>query len=161
MSIALLRLGVEDRTRFAGLRVASEQEIYSGTAAEAFDHADRMPDRIDLHGILDDGRPVGLFKIDRNYRLDIPIAAEGALGLRGFMIDQDAQGRGLATAAVRAMAGYLGPLCPEASSVDLTVNHRNGAAIACYLKGGFTDTGLDWLEGKAGPQDLLRLSLQR
>jgi RimJ/RimL family protein N-acetyltransferase len=159
VTLTLARLDSADRARFDRVRVAPEHEVYCGTAAAAFDHADAAPGRIDLHGIVLDGQPVGLFKIDRDYRNTVAIAGPRALGLRAFMIDRDAQGRGLATTAVRAMAGYLRPLYPDALSVDLTVNHSNAAAIACYLKGGFLDTGLDWPEGQAGPQDLLRLPL--
>ncbi len=155
--VSLARLGPEDKARFAHIRVLPKQEVFSGTPEEAFAED---PVRFDLHGIFVDGAPVGLFKIDRAYHHDIPICAQGALGLRAFMIDADYQGRGIATAVVRAMQAHLAGQYPDRPSVDLTVNHVNKAAIACYLKGGFVDTGQDWLEGRAGPQDLLRMALR-
>ncbi len=154
---SLARLGPGDQERFAGVHVLPEQEIFSGTVAEAFAE---NPARFDLHGIFEAGQPVGLFKIDLGYRYNIPICAEGALGLRAFMVDQASQGRGIATAAVRAMKAHLSTEYPDRPCVDLTVNHVNVAALACYLKGGFMDTGEDWLEGRAGPQDLLRMDLR-
>ena len=156
MKITLAPLGPGDLPRVAHIRVAPEQEVFAGTVAEAFD---TDPARFDLHVIEADSVAVGLFKIDRDYRRSIPIAAPGALGLRAFMIDRDRQGQGIATAAVRALPGYLARQYPQARAVDLTVNHANGAARTCYLKGGFADTGQDWLEGRAGPQDLLRMEL--
>jgi RimJ/RimL family protein N-acetyltransferase len=156
VKVTLAPLGPGDLPRVAHIRVAPEQEVFAGTVAEAFAE-DRA--RFDLHVIEADGEAVGLFKIDRDYRQTIPIAAPGALGLRAFMIDRERQGEGIATAAVRALPGYLARQYPQARAVDLTVNHANGAALACYLKGGFADTGQDWLEGRAGPQDLLRMDL--
>jgi RimJ/RimL family protein N-acetyltransferase len=156
VKITLAPLGPGDLPRVAHIRVAPEHEVFAGTVEEAFAE-DRA--RFDLHVIEADGVPVGLFKIDRDYRRTIPIATPGALALRAFMIDRDRQGEGIATSAVRALPGYLSRQYPEARTVDLTVNHANGAARACYLKGGFADTGQDWLEGRAGPQDLLRMEL--
>ncbi|MEX3014365.1 GNAT family N-acetyltransferase [Gymnodinialimonas hymeniacidonis] len=157
LKVTLARLGPEDQARFSGVRVLPEQEVFSGTPAEAFAED---PARFDLHGVVADGAPVGLFKIDRAYHYDIPVCAEGALGLRAFMIGAAHQGRGIATAAVRAMKAHLAAEYPDRPCVDLTVNHVNKVAIACYLKGGFVDTGEDWLEGRAGPQDLLRMVLR-
>jgi RimJ/RimL family protein N-acetyltransferase len=156
VKITLAPLGPGDLPRVAHIRVAPEQEVFAGTVEEAFAE-DRA--RFDLHVIEADGQAVGLFKIDRQYQRSIPISAPGALGLRAFMIDRERQGEGIATAAVRALPGYLSRQYPGARAVDLTVNHVNGAARACYLNGGFSDTGQDWLKGRAGPQDLLRMAL--
>jgi len=43
--------------------------------------------------------------------------------------------------------------------VVLTVNHRNPAAIATYLKGGFAQTGQDYLDGPFGPQHVMVLGV--
>lgn len=155
--ITLAPVRPEDQPRVAHIATAPEQEVFAGTVAEAFAED---PARFDLHLIAEAGTPVGLFKIDRDYAQTMPIAAPGALGLRAFMIDRAHQGRGIATQAVRALGPYLRGQYPNHTTVDLTVNHRNGVARACYLNGGFTDTGADWPHGKAGPQDLLRLVFQ-
>ena len=157
MKVTLAPLGKDDHSRVARIKVAPEQEIFSGTVSEAFKE-DRS--RFDLHMIEADGIPVGIFKIDRVYRQSIPISTPGSIGLRAFMIARNRQGQGIATAAVRVLAGYLAQHYPDAPAVELTVNHANSAAIACYLNGGFTDTGQDWDKGQAGPQDLLRMELR-
>ena len=156
MNVTLHPLSGEDLPTMAHIRTAPEQEIFAGTVAEAFAED---PNRFDLHAISHAGTFVGLFKIDRTYRASISIASEAALGLRSFMIDQAHQGQGIATRAVRALAAYLHEQYPDWEYVELTVNHTNAAALACYLKGGFQDTGVDWLEGQAGPQDFLRMEL--
>ncbi|WP_224815827.1 GNAT family N-acetyltransferase [Hasllibacter sp. MH4015] len=156
-AVSLARILADDRARYADIAVLPEQEVYCGTVAEAFAE---NPARFDLHGIFEGDVPVGLFKIDRAYHYNIPICARDALGLRAFMIDHAHQGRGIATAAVRVMKAHLAAEYPDRPCVDLTVNHRNIAARACYLKGAFEDTGEDWLEGRAGPQDLLRMRLR-
>ncbi|MEJ6389626.1 GNAT family N-acetyltransferase [Gymnodinialimonas ulvae] len=155
--VTLARLGAEDFERFSGIAVLPAQEVFCGTVAEAFAED---PARFDLHGIHTEGTPVGLFKIDRAYRYNIAICTPGALGLRAFMIDAAHQRRGIASAAVRAMPVHLATEYPGHRHVELTVNHVNGAARACYLNGGFVDTGADWREGRAGPQDLLRMTLR-
>jgi hypothetical protein len=43
--------------------------------------------------------------------------------------------------------------------VVLTVNHRNPAAIATYLNGGFVQTGHNYLGGLFGPQHVMELEV--
>jgi RimJ/RimL family protein N-acetyltransferase len=156
VKITLAPLGPGDLPRVAHIEAASEPAGNAVTMAEvlAGDSA-----RFDLHVIEADGRPVGVFKIDRAYRRSIPIAAPGTLGLCAVMIDRERQGSGIASEALRALPRYLSRHYPEVRTVDLTVNQANGPARACYLDGGFRDTGEDWLGGRDGPQDLLRMDL--
>ncbi len=113
----------------------------------------------DGHLIWEGDRPVGFFAIDPDYSEGHDFAEPGTIGLRMFCIDTHHQGRGLATQASRALAAYLSDHYPGAAAVYLTVNHRNPGAKAVYLKGGFTDTGEDYLGGAAGPQYIMRLPL--
>jgi RimJ/RimL family protein N-acetyltransferase len=48
---------------------------------------------------------------------------------------------------------------PRARTLVLTVNVRNPAARAVYVRGGFVDAGELYLGGSAGPQHVLRLHL--
>lgn len=146
----------KDRERITAISVAPEQIKFSGTVAEAFASAE---EGIDFHAIWQGDEPVGFFKIDRHYPSRYAFAREGEIGLRAFMIDRARQGQGLATRAVRALPAYLRKLYPQAPSVVLTVNFVNPAAKACYLKGGFIDTGETYPDGEAGPQNILRMDL--
>lgn len=142
----------------AGLRVTPEQEVFSGQVSDAFETLDP---EVDFHCILSDEQPVGFFKIDRAYARRVPVVPRGALGLRAFLIDHRAQGKGYATQAVTALPAYLPALYPSARCLCLTVNLANPAAIRSYLKGGFRDTGIIWPHGQAGPQHVLRLDLPK
>lgn len=75
--------------------------------------------------------------------------------LRGFLIDRTRQGRGLGTqaaaAAVREAARLTVRLGGGETGVVLSVNERNAAGQAAYLKAGFEDRG-QYLGGGAGPQ---------
>ena len=155
--VSLTPIGRDDFDRVADIRVAPEQQKFSGTVAEAFASDETG---IDFHAVLHGDRAVGFFKIDRNYSQRHDFAKPGELGLRAFMIDRSMQGRGIATQAVAALPPYLAARYPHIESVALTVNMANPAAIRCYLKGGFHDTGMVHPHGDAGPQHVLRLTLR-
>ena len=156
MSVTLIPLTQPDRERVAHLRVHPGQQRFAGSVAEAFDAP--QPD-VDFHAILSEGIPVGFFKIDRSYPAAHGFAEAGDLGLRAVIVDMAAQGKGIGTAAMRALPAYLRDLYPEARRLWLTVNLQNPAAIASYRKGGFHDTGAIWPHGSAGPQHIMRLPL--
>jgi GNAT superfamily N-acetyltransferase len=75
--------------------------------------------------------------------------------LRGFLIDRRQQGKGLGTlaasAAVREAAKLTARLGGGQAGVVLSVNERNAAGQAAYLRAGFQDRG-QYLGGDAGPQ---------
>ena len=155
--IALLPLGPGDRARVEHLRHGPGQDVFSGRPAEAFDAAEPG---VDLHAIAEGDRVVGFFKVDRGYTDAHPFAAPGEVGLRGFLVDRAEQGRGIATAALRALPGHLAARHPKAPAVVLTVNCANRGAIALYRRGGFADTGEMWHGGRAGPQHVMRMRLR-
>lgn len=155
--ITLHLLDRGDGTRVTHIAVHPDQRPFCGTVAEAL--ADD-PGRVDLHMICRDGAPVGLFKVDRGYPRDYSFASAGDLGLRAVMVDAAAQGTGVGKAAMTALHGYLPTLYSEAEAIWLTVNFRNPAARAVYLKSGFTETGEIWRGGKNGPQHVMRLALR-
>ncbi|WP_028266739.1 GNAT family N-acetyltransferase [Arthrobacter sp. MA-N2] len=80
---------------------------------------------------------------------------ESAWLLRGFLIDQAHQGRGLgalaAAAAAREALKLTKRLGGGQAGVVLSVNESNPAAKAAYAKAGFAETGR-YLGGSAGPQ---------
>lgn len=86
--------------------------------------------------------------------------ADGAVLLRGFLVDHRAQGNGYGTAAAVAAIGLARELAARlalpATGVVLGVNERNAAGQAAYLKAGFTDAGR-FLGGRSGPQRIMHL----
>lgn len=157
MSVTLCPLTLADRARVAHLTVNPDQLRFAGTVADAFDAP--HPD-VDFHAMMRGDTPVGFFKIDRGYPTAHGFAEPGDLGLRAVIVDAAQQGQGIGTAAMRALPAYLRGHYPQARRLWLTVNLQNPAAIASYLKGGFRDTGAIWPHGNAGPQHIMRLSLQ-
>lgn len=155
--ITLCPVAAEQFDLVADLQVTPEQIKFSGTVREAFDAAE---DSVDFHAIIRADTAVGFFKIDRLYPTRYPFARASELGLRAFLVDQRQQGQGIATRAVTALHNYLPTHYPHAPSIVLSVNMTNPAAIACYLKGGFHDTGETYLKGIAGPQHVMRMPLR-
>ncbi len=154
-----LHLRPVSETEFAlvqNVEVEPDQTRFSGTVAQAFEEAE---EGVDFHALFEADQPVGFFKLDQLYHQQYDFVRAQDLGLRAFMIDRRCQGRGLATAAVKLLPAYVPQHYPDRHSVILTVNLQNPAAIACYLKGGFTDTGEIVAQGLAGPQHILQLPL--
>ncbi len=75
--------------------------------------------------------------------------------LRGFLIEQTSQGRGLgslsAVAAAREAHKLTARLGGGQAGVVLSVNERNPAARCAYEKAGYVETGR-YLGGSSGPQ---------
>jgi RimJ/RimL family protein N-acetyltransferase len=82
-----------------------------------------------------------------------------AVLFRAFYIAPEHQGRGHATAAVKATRAYVRQRLPGVTRVVLGANHRNPVAVAAYLRGGFVLTGEDYLGGLIGPQHVMELAI--
>ncbi len=144
------------RDRLMQVSVRDDQVVFSGQPTEFID-SDLH--RFDIHVILQGDTPVGMFRIDRAYHTLMQFTEDVSLGLRTFIIDQNAQGRGIAKNVCEQLRCYLRNQYPEKRSVYLTVNLQNPAARAVYLHGGFIDTGAHYMQGQAGPQHILKLGL--
>ena len=138
--------------------VAPDQVVFSGQPTEVIDLNDPA---IDVHVILSDGATVGMFRIDRGFHTHHQFAARSIFGLRTFLIDQHKQGRGIAKACCQQLHTYLSAAYPDAEAIMLTVNLRNPGAYRAYVSGGFIDTGAQYMDGGAGPQNILKLQLKK
>lgn len=141
------------------LQVAPEQLPFVGDTAYNLEQT-RLDRHSEAMAVLAGERVVGF------YRLDFSVSAiagrplgEPSVGLRAYVIDRRQQGRGYGTLAMRACAEDLRRRYPERRLLALTVNVRNPAAYAVYLKAGFVDTGELYHGGSAGPQHLMLLRL--
>ena len=143
--------------RDAVLRLAPhpQQEEFSGRADQTLPLAERDPAR-HPYALVEDGEPVAFLVLDETPTEPDP---DADLLLRGFFVDAAAQGRGVATRAVAALPDVVRRDFPTAETVVLTVNVRNPAARAVYLRGGWVDLGELYLGGSAGPQHVMRLHL--
>ena len=155
MSISLAPLDWPDGHKVAHLAPFPDQIKFAGTVEDILREP---PARFDLHQILDNDTPVGVFKIDRAYHQSFPFAPAADIGLRALIIDAEAQGKGVAKAAMSQLAAHLAPLYAAAKHVYLTVNIDNPAAFAVYKAAGFETTGEIWPHG-ISPQQVMRLQL--
>jgi GNAT superfamily N-acetyltransferase len=139
----------------AGMELAAGQEAFVGD-----------PFKMMLMGLEDDSRrpyvieaagaAVGVFTLQAGAAT---LAGwpddDSAWLLRGFLIDQTSQGRGLgslsAVAAAREAQKLTARLGGGQDGVVLSVNERNPTARAAYAKAGFLQTGR-YLGGSSGPQ---------
>ncbi len=96
---------------------------------------------------------VGFFIIDRDYPYARELDLHDVALLRSFFIGQAYQGRGYAKQALARLPAMLA-LQGGFKHVALTVNCRNKAAQGLYLATGFSDSGVLYLGGPAGPQHI-------
>jgi len=139
-------------------RLPPEQQDFAATAVESLPRGDDDPDWLSV-AIVVHGVPVGMFALDRNGYFREFDDDPSAVLFRAFYIAPEHQGHGYATAAVMATRALVQQCLPDVKRVVLTVNHRNPAALAAYLKGGFVQNGQDYLGGPFGPQHVLELKI--
>ena len=154
--IAIRKLTESDVDDVKNLAVNSEQVRLVGTIEDLLSEVE---DSWNYHVITENEKIVGFFNIDSAYSDTYPFTIQGELGLRAFFIDSSCQGKGYGKAATVALGRYLKEAYPDRSSIVLTVNCENPGAYRCYLGGGFCDTGELFHGGKAGPQHIMRMSL--
>ena len=132
--------------------LAPEQIQFAGSAEDFLANND---ENLHRHIIEVEGHVVGFFNIDITYATHFSFCLPNTLGLRGFVVSMDQQGKGIGTGAVRALLSYLSVHYSTYDGIYLTVNCRNIGAKRCYLNGGFEDTGEQYLGGAAGPQHIM------
>jgi RimJ/RimL family protein N-acetyltransferase len=135
-----------------------EQQDLAVPAAESLPLGDHDPDRLSV-AIVVEGVPVGMFALDRGGYFREFDDDPSAVLLCAFSIAPVHQGHGYATEAVSATRAFVQQCLPDVKRVVLTVNHRNPAAIATYLKGGFVKSAEDYQGGPKGPQHVMVLEV--
>jgi len=161
MTLELREITMDDpdlRAVLLGHTLPPEQQDFAAPAVESLPLGDRDPGRVSV-AIVVDGVPVGMFALDRAGYFREFDNDPCAVLLRAFYIAPKHQGSGYAKEAVSATRAFVQQRLPDVKRVVLTVNHRNPAAIATYLKGGFAQTGQDYLDGPFGPQHVMVLGV--
>ncbi len=137
------------------LRADPAQYAFIGDVEANLIAAQAAPDT-EAMAVLEGGRVVGFYRIDLR-----PGSIAGCdygnrcAGLRSFMIDRGAQGRGLGTRALQACCADLEQRHPALRMLALTVNCANAGAIRAYRNAGFVDNGSLYFGGPSGPQRLM------
>ncbi len=137
------------------LQVKPGQAAYVGDPA--FNLANTQLDPLsEAMAVLADDVVVGFYRLDFapntivGRPFDVPV-----VGLRAFVIDARAQGRGFGGRAATAMCEDVRRRHPQRRLLLLAVHCRNRAGIATYRKAGFVGTGELLGGGRAGPQQLM------
>ncbi|TMP38414.1 GNAT family N-acetyltransferase [Pseudoalteromonas rubra] len=134
------------------IQLAPEQIRFAGTSDEFLEDE---CDTTHRHVIRRDDTLIGYFKLDLAYDKKYEYCPAGALGLRAFVIDKEYQGKGLGTAAVKALLAYLSVHYASYPWLYLGVNCQNLGAHTCYVKAGLTVCEDKYLGGPAGPQYIM------
>ena len=161
MAVELREVTLDDhdlRAILLGHTLPLEQQDFAAPASESLHLGDDDPNWMSV-AIVVDGVPVGMFALDRGGYFREFDDDPSAVLFRAFYVAPEHQGHGNATEAVRATSAFVQQHLPDVKRVVLTVNHRNPAAIAAYLKGGFVKTLESYLGGLKGPQYVMVLEI--
>ena len=151
--ITLRRYLAADRAAVLGLSVTGLQAAFVEPMAETLSTTALQRDNFVI--AADDG-VVGFFQIDCSSDAQ---RIANSLELHEVLVDASHQGKGYGKAFVFALKDFLRSEYPVWDDVCLTVNCKNMGAYRLYELGGFTDTGELYLEGRSGPQHVMRLAL--
>lgn len=92
--------------------------------------------------IMDEGIPVGFFVLHIGENITPFTNDKKAILLRGFLVDQKHQGKGVAKKALQILPEFAKAIFPNKDSIILAVNVMNVIAKSLYAKSGYQDTGI-------------------
>ncbi|MGW8428754.1 GNAT family N-acetyltransferase [Peribacillus simplex] len=81
-----------------------------------------------------------------------------AILLRGFLVDQMHQGKGVAKKALQILPEFAKTIFPNKDSIILAVNVMNVIAKSLYAKSGYQDTGIQKV-GRSGLMEIMEYRL--
>jgi RimJ/RimL family protein N-acetyltransferase len=150
---------VTDDLRERVLRLAPrpDQQRFSGRAADTLSLAANALRRA-VVALDDDGEPVAFMILDTGASM-VAVHRPGTVGVRGFYVGAEHQGRGIGTAVLRALPDYVREHYPQADRIALTVNEVNPTAQRAYFRAGFVDTGERYSAVPNSPQLVLEYRL--
>ncbi|WP_260287628.1 GNAT family N-acetyltransferase [Peribacillus aracenensis] len=108
--------------------------------------------------ILAEGIPVGFFVLHIGEDITPFTNDEKAILLRGFLVDQKHQGKGVAKKALQILPEFAKAIFPNKDSIILTVNVMNVIAKSLYAKSGYKDTGIQKV-GRSGLMEIMEYRL--
>lgn len=158
MAVQLCPFRPEHAAALRALTLPAAQAEFTTHPAGLLDSVPGDPQR-QLVTILRGGEVVGAFVLAVGEHRDRYLTGPDpdAVALSSLSVDAAQQGRGVGTAAMRALPGLVRALYPLARRVILIVNQRNPGARHVYGKAGFQVTATR--EGRIGPQWVMTLPL--
>lgn len=146
------------RERLNKISLEPEQAAFGGVPARFIDQQSEADREVFL--VWADEELVGVGSlITDNIETDQWPLQSRAVQLRGIVIDQRHQGKGIGTEASRLLKDLALELVPDAEYLTLTVNQRNPGAKRAYEKAGYSTLPDPYTGGPLGPQDIMYISL--
>ena len=146
------------RARLAELEVPPVQAAYGGVPSKFIDQQGE-PNR-EVFLVCAGNTLVGVGSlITDNLPSDQWPPQTRAVQLRGIVIGEKHQGKGIGTEVSKKLPELATQLEPEAEHLTLTVNHRNPGARRTYEKAGFATLPEVYTGGPLGPQDVMYVAL--
>ncbi|MFE4813228.1 GNAT family N-acetyltransferase [Peribacillus simplex] len=108
--------------------------------------------------IMDEGIPVGFFVLHIGENITPFTNDKKAILLRGFLVDQKHQGKGVAKKALQILPEFAKEIFPNKDSIILAVNVMNVIAKSLYAKSGYQDTGIQRV-GRSGLMGIMEYRL--
>ncbi|WP_342603772.1 GNAT family N-acetyltransferase [Peribacillus sp. FSL E2-0159] len=108
--------------------------------------------------ILAEGIPVGFFVLHIGENITLFTNDKKAILLRGFLVDQKHQGKGIAKKALQILPEFAKGIFPNKDSIILAVDVMNVIAKTLYAKLGYQDTGIR-KEGRSGLMEIMEYRL--
>ncbi len=155
--ITIRKMNLTDKEKVLKLKIKDDQHAFVSPIENII--TKKKPND-DFHLILYDYEISGFFIIDRDYYKKYNFSNENEIGLLGYFIDKNFQGKGIGKNACLKLKEYLSRIYPLKQKVVLTVNAKNPSAIKTYLAGGFIDTKEFYYGGRSGPQHIFKMKLQ-
>lgn len=124
-----------------GLSVTEQQIEFAGTVERSVQTCQEDPvNEVAGLALVLEGRIVGFLVLMRGARAPAWAGPKSAT-VSAMRIDLSQQGKGLGSAALRALPSWVAENWPESSELILAVDEENQAARSAYAKAGFVDLG--------------------
>ena len=136
MKIELVELSEENIKQCLELKVSDEQKQYIAANADSLKTAKENEKVARPFVIYCDGKPVGFTMFAFDEECENP---DDRYWLWRFMIDENEQGKGCGTAALRVIISYFKE--HGANNIRLSTKLANTKALSMYRKAGFVETG--------------------
>ncbi|MGE7907772.1 GNAT family N-acetyltransferase [Peribacillus sp. NPDC094092] len=134
--------------RLSRFDLPDTQTSFSGLPEEPLKYCREDCDRHPIV-ILAEGIPVGFFVLHIGENITPFTNDKKAILLRGFLVDQKHQGKGVANKALQMLPEFAKGIFPNKDSIILAVDVMNVIAKSLYAKLGYQDTGIQ-KEGRSG-----------
>jgi diamine N-acetyltransferase len=161
-SVSLKRwqlLSPPEQAAVLGLAVTSQQVEFAGTVERSVESCKADQDnQIAGLAILENQTVVGFLVLKRGASAP-PWADPTSATVSAMRIDLSCQGKGIGSAALRALPSWVAQNWPDSPLLALSVDEENQSARSAYAKAGFVDLGsrtqgrIGWVRFMSKPVD--------